>query len=93
MPGKLGRPDRYNGKEIGDRNWQIGHACEGVKSDLFYPTDVAGVLQAKMVCATCPVKRECLEHALKYNETFGVWGGESERERVEIKRRRKRKAA
>ena len=36
--------------------------------------------RAKQFCAECPVKRECLEFALIYNEK-GIWGGTTEEER------------
>ena len=36
---------------------------------------------AKAVCAGCPVRRECLDHALTSGEPYGVWGGLSEGER------------
>jgi len=33
------------------------------------------------VCTGCPVRAQCLEHALAHDERYGVWGGTSERER------------
>ncbi len=43
---------------------------------------------AKAVCAPCPVRLECLDHAIAEGERFGVWGGLSVRERwVEVRRR------
>ncbi|MEZ5311676.1 MAG: WhiB family transcriptional regulator [Microthrixaceae bacterium] len=40
------------------------------------------------VCATCPVKTQCLEYALANRIDHGVWGGTSERERRRILKRR-----
>ena len=37
------------------------------------------------MCAGCPVRAQCLEHALAHDERFGVWGGTSERERRRLK--------
>lgn len=37
--------------------------------------------KAKRFCAGCPVRTECLRHALQYRERFGVWGGLTEYER------------
>lgn len=31
--------------------------------------------EAKAVCAACPVRAECLQHAIDREEAFGVWGG------------------
>jgi hypothetical protein len=37
--------------------------------------------EAKQVCATCPVRAECTDHALAEPEPDGMWGGLSESER------------
>lgn len=37
--------------------------------------------RAKRICATCPVKDTCREHALATREPFGIWGGLTEEER------------
>ncbi|MFO7701064.1 MAG: WhiB family transcriptional regulator, partial [Acidimicrobiia bacterium] len=41
---------------------------------------------ALAVCAACPVRVECLGHALATNERFGVWGGTTEKERRSLAR-------
>lgn len=57
-----------------------------------YPhgTDVEGIELAKSVCRRCPVQSECLARALETGEQFGVWGGMSEEERRQLKRRESR---
>ena len=40
--------------------------------------------EAKAICAECPVRQACLEHALAHREREGVWGGATERERRRI---------
>lgn len=42
---------------------------------------------AKKQCADCPVKNLCLEYALVANETHGVWGGTTAKERKDLRRR------
>lgn len=42
--------------------------------------------RAKAVCATCPVIRDCLTHALTHSE-WGVWGGADEEDRVALQHR------
>ena len=37
--------------------------------------------EAREFCRTCPVRTECLAHALDQRIEFGVWGGTTERER------------
>ena len=53
----------------------------------FFPSDGAGVELARKICADCPVKEPCLEHALEQRIDHGVWGGCSERERRRILKR------
>ena len=36
---------------------------------------------AKRICADCPVRRECLDYALRVRESLGIWGGLDETER------------
>jgi WhiB family transcriptional regulator, redox-sensing transcriptional regulator len=33
------------------------------------------------VCASCIVRRPCLQFALATHQTYGVWGGTTEEER------------
>ena len=68
-------------------------ACRGADPDLFFPDRGESLEPAKAVCAGCVVREECLEHALRVGERFGVWGGTSERERRRIRRQRRSTAA
>ena len=45
-------------------------------ADLWFAERTAEVEQAKALCQSCPIKRECLEGALARQEPWGVWGGE-----------------
>ena len=42
--------------------------------------------RAKAVCSECPVRTECLEHALNSDERYGIWGGLTDRERRSVLR-------
>jgi WhiB family redox-sensing transcriptional regulator len=44
---------------------------------------------AKAICAGCPVREECLEYAMRWDQLCGVWGGLSERERRQLRRQRR----
>lgn len=47
--------------------------------------------RAKALCGTCPVRSECLDHAIEHGEKDSVWGGLDPAERqVETRRRRRR---
>ncbi len=71
--------------------WRHGAACLEIDQDLFFPTGSSGeaadlIQQAKSVCATCAVRRACLQFALTTNQEFGVWGGYDEDERHQLRR-------
>lgn len=66
--------------------WQAYAACldSGIN---FYPGQGESSEPAKAVCQGCPVRRRCLEEGLM--ESYGIWGGESERSRRRIRKARK----
>ena len=57
------------------------HAFIPIPLDLFFPDRGAPTAPAKRICQMCPVRADCLEHALTKPEMFGVWGGTSELDR------------
>jgi hypothetical protein len=42
--------------------------------------------QCRAICATCTHRIPCLERALVFQDSFGVWGGMSEGERKKFRR-------
>ena len=67
-------------------DWWRDAACQTVDPDLFFPVSSLGpgrdeVARAKAVCASCPVRRQCLQFALATRQAHGVWGGLTEEER------------
>jgi WhiB family redox-sensing transcriptional regulator len=67
--------------ERSESSWRRDALCAQVDPEIFFPEKGASTLDAKGVCAGCPVRSECLADALGRGERFGVWGGLSERER------------
>jgi WhiB family transcriptional regulator, redox-sensing transcriptional regulator len=69
--------------------WQAKAACRGPQTSLFFPPShferkddkELRESRAKAICSTCPVKRYCLEYALRIKEPHGIWGGLNEVER------------
>lgn len=51
------------------------YPCATQPEVFFDNTDPVSVMEAKALCATCPVAIKCLEGALKRREPHGVWGG------------------
>lgn len=72
-----------------DTDWMARGNCADKSPATFFPSDGVGVELARQICATCPVKDLCLEHALENRIDHGVWGGSSERERRRILKRRR----
>jgi WhiB family redox-sensing transcriptional regulator len=71
--------------------WRERGRCKGADPELFYPEDdEAPADEAKSICALCPVREACLEHAITYREKQGVWGGYTARERRRLIRQRRR---
>jgi len=78
--------------------WQEDAACKTVDPELFFhpdqergPEKDERTRQAKLVCATCTVTKECLDFAVNTRQDFGVWGGLDEDELYVIRIRRTRK--
>ena len=62
--------------------WQERSNCKDVDPDLFFLEPLLRGKEkrekerkAKAICKGCPVINECLEHAMRTPEYFGVWGG------------------
>jgi WhiB family redox-sensing transcriptional regulator len=72
-----------------DMGWMEQGLCRDRAPATFFPSDGVGVDVARKICATCPVKDDCLEYALENRIDHGVWGGCSERERRRIMKRRR----
>lgn len=63
-------------------DWQMRGACRGMDAAVFFHFDnERGLVRrhreesAKEICSRCPVRAECLEHAISTEETYGIWGG------------------
>lgn len=72
--------------------WRDRAACRDSDPDLFFPAGSTGpaleeIRAAKALCATCPVQDQCLAFALETNQDAGIWGGLSEDERRERRRK------
>lgn len=69
--------------------WQARGACFSTSPSLFFAdAQGEGSDQAIAVCSSCPVRAECLQYALDNNETLGIWGGTTPRQRTRMRRGR-----
>ena len=61
--------------------WQDSAYCRDIADpEIFFPERNVKPREAKLLCAGCPVKADCLEYALLYGLS-GVWGGTTDKER------------
>ncbi|MDB5168599.1 MAG: hypothetical protein JWO55_857 [Candidatus Saccharibacteria bacterium] len=69
-----------------DDPWQAQALCARVDYELFFPEKGGSARDAKKVCARCPVREQCLDAALSNGESYGIWGGYTERERRKLQK-------
>jgi WhiB family transcriptional regulator, redox-sensing transcriptional regulator len=67
--------------------WQRDALGRGRGTEAFFRSPKADHRAVKVVCRACPVREECLAYALADETLQGVWGGTTERERREMRRR------
>jgi WhiB family redox-sensing transcriptional regulator len=76
--------------------WQFDAECRGEDTSLFFAPSYfekreekdGREAKAKVICARCSVREECLDYALRTRETHGIWGGLNELERRQRLRQR-----
>jgi len=73
-------------------DWRQRAACRDEDPELFFPVSEIGPAarqadQAKAVCARCPVRERCLRYAVDNGLDHGIFGGTTETERRELRRR------
>lgn len=79
-----------------DEAWQLKAACRGPQAAVFFPPAhaerredrVRREREAKEICASCGVRRSCLDYAIRIREPHGIWGGLNELERKQLIDRR-----
>ncbi|MEU0691710.1 WhiB family transcriptional regulator [Streptomyces uncialis] len=69
-----------------DSDWQERALCAQTGSEFFFPEPGSSVREAKRICRMCDMREACLRYALANDERFGVWGGLSEKERLDLRR-------
>ena len=78
--------------------WRTQAACIDMPVEIFFPTPgpqlYKHVKLALKVCHACPVRSDCLEYALSFDDLAlpGIYGGTTERERRRIHHDRQRSA-
>jgi len=74
---------------INELEWQSEGLCKDLPTGIFFPGQGETVNKMAIdACEECPVKEQCLDHALRH-EGYGYWGGTTEKERQRIRKVRK----
>jgi WhiB family redox-sensing transcriptional regulator len=65
-------------------SWQKDAVCgrpeNREKQDFFFSSKTDEKYQAKNMCYSCPVRRDCIKYALETKQIWGIWGGRDEGE-------------
>jgi WhiB family redox-sensing transcriptional regulator len=75
--------------------WVEDANCKDAPTNLFFPSEEipnpaayrASAQKAREYCEMCSVQQQCLDYALR-NETVGIWGGMTARQRQKERTRR-----
>lgn len=79
------QPDLWFGPHVCDA------ACDGPQGCIKGKSETgrfARIREARAICNACPERDSCLEWALETNQQYGIWGAQTERERMNLRRRR-----
>lgn len=76
-------PELFFGPHVCGQQCDGPRGCHEAKSERgrFYR-----ISEAKKVCGICPEREACLAWALSTDQSYGVWGGKTERERRIMRR-------
>jgi WhiB family transcriptional regulator, redox-sensing transcriptional regulator len=83
-PNAITEPADLVGSRIPD--WVDRAACAQADPEVFFP-DSRPALSVQLLCFACPVRTECLAHAVADPSLDGVWGGTTQRQRRRLRRR------
>jgi WhiB family transcriptional regulator, redox-sensing transcriptional regulator len=67
--------------------WHRDAACRGSGASGFIKSTGGAYGATRQKCARCPVRQQCLDFALADESIVGLWGGTTDAERRELRRR------
>jgi len=98
-PNPLRQVDGYSPDMTGPLRalpWADGALCAQTDPDLWFELSTDRYISkpngtretaAKDICGRCPVRQECLDYAMADPMLQGIWGGLTQREREQARRR------
>jgi WhiB family redox-sensing transcriptional regulator len=72
------------------RSWRARGHCAETDPELFFPPRDGPADEARAICGSCAVRRQCLAYAITADEPYGIWGGLDPGERRNLRRRLQR---
>lgn len=66
--------------------WMNRGSCRGQDQRIWFPGKGQSLERARAICDTCPVRVDCLQHALSNPDLSGIWAGTSHKERTRLRR-------
>lgn len=70
--------------------WAEQASCRGLPTEEFFTESRTGARRIKQICARCPVRQQCLDEAIRAEDTsrYGIFGGLTAAERTQLARHR-----
>ena len=74
-------------------DWHMEAKCREADKSVFFGSSspderpaytLSSIRKARAICATCPVFNECITHAIRVREDYGLWAGTTMRQRREL---------
>lgn len=81
LPYEITEPEHFDLAGLLERTrpeWMSKGSCQDYPQEWWFPSRGESSEAAKAICAKCPVRAACLDHALTTGERHGIWGGTSE---------------
>jgi WhiB family transcriptional regulator, redox-sensing transcriptional regulator len=68
---------KYPKTDMTGEYWRQQSLCQWEDASIFFPSSpyTDDYKTAVAICQRCPVRLQCLQHALDNHEMLGVWGG------------------
>lgn len=71
------------GADVGE--WIELARCAEYDPEIFFPLKGESAQPARVICAQCQVRAQCLAWSIRTDEEHGVWGGLNRAERVRVR--------
>lgn len=69
-------------------SWFVDAECLYAAPEAFFPDKGGSADPAIAICERCEIQQRCLDWAVENRQDKGVWGGMSEKQRFQYRKRR-----